>query len=113
MSRTAAAAALLLIGSVVASVSVISADTSDCRRRGEKLARQVITGLGGTTIDADTAHRLAGDRVMIFTGSVVPRRHNVMQCADRLEVHLADDGAGVVSTIATGNVRVLTSDCRD
>ena len=111
MSRTAAAAALLLIGSVVSSVTVISADTSDCRRRGDTLARQFITS--GMTIDADTVYRLAGDRIVIFTGSVVARRHNVLQCADRFEVHLADDGTGIVSTIAAGNVRVVTSDCRE
>jgi len=64
------------------------------------------------TVDADQMESLKKEGVVIFTGNVVARQNNSVQYADRMEVYLDERGDRVLRTVSTGNVRVITKDCR-
>ena len=64
------------------------------------------------TIDADTMESFRKESLVIFTGNVVARQNNSVQYADRMEVYLDEKGDQVVRTVSTGNIRIITSDCR-
>ena len=64
------------------------------------------------TIDADQMERFGKEGLVIFTGSVVARQDNSVQYADRMEVYLDDKGDRILRTVSTGNVRIITRDCR-
>src|SRR5581483_1332856 len=46
------------------------------------------------------------------TGSVVAKQESSVQTADRMEVYLDDKGDRVLRIISTGNVKIVTEDCR-
>jgi lipopolysaccharide export system protein LptA len=48
----------------------------------------------------------------VFTGNVVATQNSSTQWADRMEVYLDDKGDRIVRTVSTGNVRIITRDCR-
>src|SRR5262249_49935533 len=50
--------------------------------------------------------------LVVFTGSVVAKQENSTQAADRMEVYLDDKGERVVRIVSTGNVKIVTEDCR-
>jgi lipopolysaccharide export system protein LptA len=50
--------------------------------------------------------------LVIFTGNVVAKQENSVQTADRMEVYLDDKGERVLRIVSTGNVRIVTEDCR-
>jgi lipopolysaccharide export system protein LptA len=50
--------------------------------------------------------------LVIFTGSVVAKQENSVQTADRMEVYLDDKGERVLRIVSTGNVKIVTEDCR-
>ena len=52
------------------------------------------------------------DGLVIFTGNVVAKQENSVQTADRMEVYLDDKGERVLRIISTGNVKIVTEDCR-
>jgi lipopolysaccharide export system protein LptA len=64
------------------------------------------------TVDADHMESFRKESLIIFTGNVVARQNNSVQYADRMEVYLDEPGDRVVRTVSTGNVRIITSDCR-
>lgn len=64
------------------------------------------------TVDADQMESLKKEGLVIFTGNVVARQNNSVQYADRMEVYLDERGERVLRTVSTGNVRVITRDCR-
>jgi len=64
------------------------------------------------TVDADQMESLKKEGVIIFTGNVVARQNNSVQYADRMEVYLDERGERVLRTVSTGNVRIITKDCR-
>jgi lipopolysaccharide export system protein LptA len=64
------------------------------------------------TVDADRMERLGKESLVIFTGSVVARHDNSVQYADRMEVYLDEKGNRVLRSVSTGDVRVITRDCR-
>jgi lipopolysaccharide export system protein LptA len=64
------------------------------------------------TVDADHMESFRKESLIIFTGNVVARQNNSVQYADRMEVYLDEAGDRVVRTVSTGNVRIITSDCR-
>jgi lipopolysaccharide export system protein LptA len=43
---------------------------------------------------------------------VVARHSNSVQYADRMEVYLDEKGERILRTVSTGNVRIITRDCR-
>lgn len=63
-------------------------------------------------IDADRMEVLQKEGLVIFTGGVVARQDASSQTADRMEVYLDEKGERVVRMISTGNVRIVTEDCR-
>lgn len=63
-------------------------------------------------IDADRMEASRKDGLVIFTGNVVAKQDNSVQTADRMEVYLDDKGERVLRIISTGNVKIVTEDCR-
>ena len=64
------------------------------------------------TVDADKMERFGKASLVIFSGSVVARRDNSVQYADRVEVYMDEKGDRVLRTVSTGSVRIITKDCR-
>jgi len=64
------------------------------------------------TVDSDKMERFGKESLVIFTGNVVARQNNSVQYADRMEVYLDEKGDRILRTVSTGNVRIITSDCR-
>ena len=63
-------------------------------------------------IDADRMEASKKEGLVVFTGSVVAKQENSTQAADRMEVYLDDKGERVVRIVSTGNVKIVTEDCR-
>jgi lipopolysaccharide export system protein LptA len=63
-------------------------------------------------IDSDRMEASKRDGLVVFTGSVVAKQENSVQTADRMEVYLDDKGERVLRIISTGNVKIVTEDCR-
>jgi lipopolysaccharide export system protein LptA len=64
------------------------------------------------TVDADRMESLKREGLIIFTGNVVARQHHSTQHADRMEVYLDEKGEKIIRSVSTGNVRIMTKDCR-
>jgi lipopolysaccharide export system protein LptA len=64
------------------------------------------------TVDADQLENLQKEGLIVFTGHVVATQSGSTQYADRLEVYLDAKGESIVRTVSTGNVRIITKDCR-
>ena len=67
---------------------------------------------GPVTVDADQLENLQKEGLIVFTGNVVANQNNSTQYADRMEVYLDAKGASIVRTVSTGNVRIITRECR-
>jgi len=65
------------------------------------------------TVDADQLENIQKEGLVVFSGNVVASQNNSTQWADRMEVYLDDKGDKIVRTISTGNVRIVTRDCRN
>lgn len=63
-------------------------------------------------IDADRMEAIKKEGLIIFTGNVVAKQDNSVQTADRMEVYLDDRNERVVRIVSTGNVKIVTEDCR-
>ena len=63
-------------------------------------------------IDADRMEAFKKEGLVVFTGNVVAKQENSVQTADRMEVYLDDKGERVLRIISTGNVKIVTEDCR-
>jgi lipopolysaccharide export system protein LptA len=64
------------------------------------------------TVDSDRMERYGKESLIIFTGNVVARHDNSVQYADRMEVYLDEKGDKIIRSISTGNVRIVTKDCK-
>jgi lipopolysaccharide export system protein LptA len=64
------------------------------------------------TVDADQLENLQKEGLVVFTGNVVASQNSSTQYADRMEVYLDDKRDRIVRTVSTGNVRIITRDCR-
>lgn len=64
------------------------------------------------TVDADHMESFQKESLVIFTGNVVARQNGSVQYADRMEVYLDEAGGRVIRTVSTGNIRIITRDCR-
>jgi lipopolysaccharide export system protein LptA len=111
----------LVVGLMAIAIGVAQARTTDgsatpapgdrtmpCARedRGRPATSQPVT------VDSDKLERFGKESLAIFTGSVVARQHTSVQYAERMEVYLDEKGDRIVRTVSTGNVRILTRDCR-
>jgi lipopolysaccharide export system protein LptA len=67
---------------------------------------------GPVTVDADRMESFGKESLVVFSGNVVARQDNSVQHADRMEVYLDEAGDRVTRTVSTGNVRIITRDCR-
>jgi lipopolysaccharide export system protein LptA len=64
------------------------------------------------TVDADRMERFGRESLVVFTGNVVARQNNSVQYAERMELYLDEKGDRILRTVSTGNVRIVTPDCR-
>jgi lipopolysaccharide export system protein LptA len=64
------------------------------------------------TVDADQLENLQKEGLIVFTGNVVATQNNSTQYADRMEVYLDAKGDGIVRTVSSGNVKIITRDCK-
>jgi lipopolysaccharide export system protein LptA len=64
------------------------------------------------TVDSDRMERFGKESLIIFTGHVVARQNNSVQYADRMEVYLDEKGDKILRSVSTGNVRIVTKDCK-
>ena len=64
------------------------------------------------TVDADQLENIQKEGLVVFTGNVVASQNSSTQWADRMEVYLDDKGDRITRTVSTGNVRIITRDCR-
>jgi lipopolysaccharide export system protein LptA len=64
------------------------------------------------TVDADQLENLQKEGLVVFSGNVVASQNSSTQFADRMEVYLDDKRDRIVRTVSTGNVRIITKDCR-
>ena len=64
------------------------------------------------TVDADQLENRQKEGLIVFTGNVVASQDGSTQYADRMEVYLDAKGESIVRTVSTGNVRIITKDCR-
>lgn len=76
------------------------------RPPGEDRKSQVVT------IDADQMESLKKEGLVVFTGNVIARQNNSLHYADRMEVYLDERDEKVHRIISTGNVKIITKDCR-
>jgi lipopolysaccharide export system protein LptA len=110
---------LAVVGLVVASVGVAQPQPGTPRGSApaaapaaDKAPRSKDTRSQPITVDSDKMERFGKESLVIFTGNVVARQSNSVQYADRMEVYLDEKGDRVLRTVSTGNVRIITSDCR-
>jgi lipopolysaccharide export system protein LptA len=64
------------------------------------------------TVDSDRMERFGKESLVVFSGNVVARQNNSVQYAERMEVYLDEKGDRILRTVSTGNVRIITKDCR-
>ena len=64
------------------------------------------------TIDADQLENLQKEGLVVFTGNVVATQNNSTHYSDRMEVYLDAKGEGIVRTVSSGNVKIITRDCK-
>ena len=63
-------------------------------------------------VDSDKMERFGKESLIIFTGNVVARQNSSVQHADRMEVYLDEKGDRILRSVSTGNVRIVTKDCK-
>jgi lipopolysaccharide export system protein LptA len=101
--------ALAVLAAVVALAALSRADAqvpgrADTRAKDERTQP--------VTVDADRMERFGKEGLVVFTGNVIARQNNSVQYAERMEVYLDEKGDRVLRTVSTGNVRIVTADCR-
>ena len=64
------------------------------------------------TVDAEKMERFGKESLTIFTGNVIARQSNNVQYADRMEVYFDEKEDRILRMVSTGNVRIITADCR-
>jgi lipopolysaccharide export system protein LptA len=64
------------------------------------------------TIDADLLENLQKEGLVVFTGNVVANQNSSRHYSDRMEVYLDAKGDGIVRTVSSGNVKIITKDCK-
>jgi lipopolysaccharide export system protein LptA len=79
---------------------------------GSTLAPGIVDRNSPVTVDADQLENLQKEGLIVFTGNVVASQNGSTQYADRMEVYLDANGEAIVRTISTGNVKIITRDCK-
>jgi len=63
-------------------------------------------------VDADSLDSFQRQGLAIFKGNVIARQNNSVQYADKMEVYTDSKTDKVERVVSTGNVRIITRDCR-
>ena len=63
-------------------------------------------------VDADNLDSFQKQGLAIFKGNVIARQNNSIQYADKMEVYTDSKTDRVERVVSTGNVRIITRDCR-
>ena len=63
-------------------------------------------------IDSDSLESMQKEGLSVFKGNVVARQNNSTQWADRMEVYTDSKTDRIDRVVSTGNVRIITRDCR-
>ena len=64
------------------------------------------------TVNSDSLESLQKEGLAVFKGNVVARQDNSIQYADRMEVYTDAKTKSIERVVSTGNVRIITRDCR-
>jgi lipopolysaccharide export system protein LptA len=94
----------------VALIAAAGAGAQPAGRRGEAKGNDDRTQ--PVTVDADRMERFGKESLVVFSGNVIARQNNSVQYAERMEVYLDEKGDRILRTVSTGNVRIVTPDCR-
>ena len=98
--------ALGLLAAMVIGVNGAGAQVTPNLGKGREERQQPVT------VDADRMERLGKESLVIFLGNVVARQNGSVQYADRVELYLDEKGDRILRTVSTGNVRIITKDCK-
>jgi len=67
---------------------------------------------GPVIVDSDSLESIQKEGLSVFKGNVVARQNNSTQWADRMEVYTDSKTDRIERVVSTGNVRIITRDCR-
>jgi lipopolysaccharide export system protein LptA len=67
---------------------------------------------GPVVVDSDSLESMQKEGLSIFKGNVVAKQNNSVQYADRMEVYTDSKTDRIERVVSTGNVRIITRDCR-
>ncbi len=67
---------------------------------------------GPVVVDSDSLESMQKEGLSIFKGNVVAKQNNSVQYADRMEVYTDAKSDRIERVVSTGNVRIITRDCR-
>ena len=67
---------------------------------------------GPVVVDSDSLESMQKEGLSVFKGNVVARQHSSTQWADRMEVYTDSKTDRIERVVSTGNVRIITRDCR-
>jgi lipopolysaccharide export system protein LptA len=98
--------ALGLLAATLAGAQGAAAQLSPSLGKGRQGGQEPVT------VDADRMERLGKESLIIFLGNVVARQNGSVQYADRVELYLDEKGDRILRTVSTGNVRIITRDCK-
>lgn len=114
--RAAAPAAALAIVGVLLFSGVCAAQQGTGKTRPASPAPAAPPGTsdkkGPVTVDADSLESMQKEGLSVFKGHVVARQNNSVQYADRMEVYTDGKTDRIERVVSTGNVRIITRDCR-
>jgi len=86
--------------------------TAPKARTGDATSKPADDRNAPVTVDADQLENIQKEGLIVFTGNVIASQDRSTQYADRMEVYLDARGESIVRTVSTGNVRIITKDCR-
>ena len=110
-----AALVLLLLAALGAAAAPLAAQTkapAPAPKSGTPPAAAGPRSNAPIVIDADRMEAFKKDGLVVFSGNVIAKQENSVQTADRMEVYLDDKGERVLRIVSTGNVKIVTEDCR-
>ena len=110
LGRTAAMVGMLALGALVL---VGSTGAQPAAPKPPPAASSSPNGKNApVTVNSDTLESLQKEGLAVFKGNVVARQDNSTQYADRMEVYTDAKTRSIERVVSTGNVRIITRDCR-
>ena len=67
---------------------------------------------GPVVVDSDSLESMQKEGLSVFKGNVVAKQNSSVQYADRMEVYTDSKTDRIERVVSTGNVRIITRDCR-